>query len=105
MRRLSTFTFPLLLACVAPLAVARDVQAQQAQPLPAPDALKVAQEVQAFYNQTTTFQSDFSQEFFVKSHNVKKQSKGHVIFAKPGKMDWQYTEPKDNRVVSDGSIL
>ncbi|NVL67867.1 outer membrane lipoprotein carrier protein LolA, partial [Escherichia coli] len=54
---------------------------------------------------TTSFSSDFTQEFFVKSHNVKKQSKGKVTFAKPGKMHWEYSEPKDNRVVSDGAVL
>jgi outer membrane lipoprotein carrier protein len=27
------------------------------------------------------------------------------VFAKPGKMDWQYANPAGNRVVSDGSVL
>ena len=101
---------PLVLAALAfagaPVVLAdHDAAAQQAQALPAAQAAVVAQKVQAFYDKTTTFQSDFTQEFFVKSHNVKKQSKGKVIFAKPGKMDWEYSDPKDNRVVSDGSLL
>jgi outer membrane lipoprotein carrier protein len=61
--------------------------------------------VQAFYNQTTSFQSDFEQEFVVKIHNTKKTSRGHVIFAKPGKMSWTYDDPQGNRVVSDGTLL
>lgn len=80
-------------------------QAQQAKALPADQAVSVSQQVQAFYDKTTSFTSDFKQEFYVKSHDIKKQSKGKVIFAKPGKMYWYYDDPKDNRVVSDGSIL
>ena len=102
-------TRPLLLASLfavaAPLFASADVAAQQAAPLPAAQATAVAQNVQNFYDKTTSFQSDFTQEFFVKAHNVKKQSKGKVTFAKPGKMHWEYSEPKDNRVVSDGAVL
>jgi outer membrane lipoprotein carrier protein len=79
--------------------------AQQAKALPADQAVVVSQQVQAFYDKTTSFSSDFKQEFYVKSHDIRKQSKGKVVFAKPGKMDWEYTDPKDNRVVSDGHVL
>jgi outer membrane lipoprotein carrier protein len=79
--------------------------AQQAQALPADQASTTAQQVQAFYDKTTSFTSDFKQEFYVKSHDLKKQSKGKVVFSKPGKMFWYYDDPKDNRVVSDGSTL
>ena len=61
--------------------------------------------MQAFYDSTTSFFSGFTQEFFVKSHNVRKESKGKVTFAKPGKMAWDYETPAGNRVVSDGSVL
>ncbi|MFO0676751.1 MAG: outer membrane lipoprotein carrier protein LolA [Polyangiaceae bacterium] len=61
--------------------------------------------VQAFYDRTTSFQSEFQQEFWVKAYNQKKTSRGKVTFAKPGKMVWSYEEPKDNRVVSDGALL
>lgn len=61
--------------------------------------------VQRFYDTTSTFQSDFKQEFVVKAYNTKKTSSGTVTFSKPGKMDWVYTFPKDNRVVSDGAAL
>src|SRR5437773_2688864 len=60
----------------------------------------VVNKVQTFYNQTTSFRSDFQQEYWVKLHNVKKTSRGHVTFAKPGKMDWVYDDPQGNRVVS-----
>jgi len=76
-----------------------------AQAQPATKTQEVLAKVQSFYDKTTAFSSDFTQEFFVKSHNVKKQSKGKVVFLKPGKMRWDYAEPKDNRVVSDGVTL
>lgn len=104
MRRLAPFTFAALLACTVPLA-AHDVAAQAAQPAPAAQTMTMVQKVQEFYDRTTTFQSDFRQEYFVKSHNLRKESKGNVTFAKPGKMDWAYSNPPGNRVVSDGSIL
>jgi outer membrane lipoprotein carrier protein len=103
--RLRSLVLAGLLAACVPM-FASDVSAQATtQALPAAQAAQVLTKVQAFYDKTTSFTSDFTQEFFVKSHNVKKQSKGTVTFAKPGKMRWEYTEPKDNRVVSDGAIL
>ena len=105
MRRLSSLLFAALLAASIPM-IASDGSAQAAATaLPAAQAQTVLVKVQTFYDKTTSFTADFSQEFFVKSHNVKKQSKGKVTFAKPGKMHWEYSDPKDNRVVSDGSIL
>jgi outer membrane lipoprotein carrier protein len=62
-------------------------------------------QVQAFYDKSSTFKSDFQQKFWVKAYNQEKSSRGHVTFAKPGKMDWVYDDPKDNRVVSDGTVI
>ncbi len=61
--------------------------------------------VQAFYDRSTTFKSDFQQKFWVKAYNHEKSSSGRVTFSKPGKMDWVYDDPKDNRVVSDGNVI
>ncbi len=61
--------------------------------------------VQTFYDKSTTFTSDFEQKFWVKAYNQEKTSRGHVTFAKPGKMEWVYDDPKDNRVVSDGTLI
>src|SRR5215472_13799161 len=71
----------------------------------APNADQAVQNVQAFYDKSTTFKSDFQQKFWVKAYNQEKTSSGHVTFAKPGKMEWVYDDPKDNRVVSDGKII
>jgi outer membrane lipoprotein carrier protein len=106
--RLNSLLFAGLLAVavLVPMSIASDASAQAAaQALPPGQAQQVLTKVQNFYDKTTSFSSEFTQEFFVKSHNVKKQSKGKVTFAKPGKMHWEYSEPKDNRVVSDGAIL
>jgi outer membrane lipoprotein carrier protein len=83
-----------------PAAVAAGPQA-----LPAAKAAEVVAKVQAFYDRTTSFSSDFQQQYWVKAYNQKKTSRGTVTFAKPGKMDWSYAEPRDNRVVSDGVTI
>ena len=70
-----------------------------------PTADSVAAKVQAFYNQTTTFQATFHQVYKVKAYNQTKKSNGKVVFAKPGKMSWSYDVPNGNRVVSDGKTL
>ena len=68
-------------------------------------AESVVTAVQNFYNATTTFSSDFTQSYKVKAYNQTKTSAGHVIFSKPGKMDWTYKDPAGNRIVSDGTLL
>lgn len=84
---------------------AHDASAQQATAMSAAQTTDAVNKVQAFYDKAQTFSSDFVQEYTIKAYNQKKSSKGHVVFAKPGKMDFTYTEPKDNRVVSDGQKL
>jgi outer membrane lipoprotein carrier protein len=74
-------------------------------PASGPAADKAVQEVQAFYDKSSTFKSEFQQKFWVKAYNQEKSSHGRVTFAKPGKMDWVYDDPKDNRVVSDGNVI
>lgn len=61
--------------------------------------------VQAFYDRSTTFKSDFLQKFWVKAYNQEKVSSGTVTFAKPGKMHWNYQNPAGNRVVSNGAVV
>ncbi len=108
MRRL----FPILAiaaACTVPLTSSdarADATASTAAGTPQlPPVNDVVGKVQDFYNKTHSFKSEFTQEFFVKAYNQKKTSKGRVTFSKPGKMEWVYEEPKDNRVVSDGATL
>jgi outer membrane lipoprotein carrier protein len=70
-----------------------------------PSAATIAARVQAFYNQTKTFQADFKQEYYIKLHDQRRTSAGRVAFEKPGKMSWKYDQPNGNRVVSDGRLL
>jgi outer membrane lipoprotein carrier protein len=107
MRRLSSFVFAALLAFAMPLVAPHGAAEAQGNAPPAPPDQTAAtvNKVQAFYDKTTSFESGFTQEFFVKSHNVRKESKGKVLFSKPGKMNWDYANPQGNRVVSDGAQL
>ena len=105
--------FPVLasLALLAPLAAAQ--QPAPAAPaangcIPAsPKANDVVQCVQTTYNASQTFSSPFQQRFWVKAYNQEKASAGTVVFSKPGKMSWTYTDDqsKGNRVVSDGTTI
>jgi outer membrane lipoprotein carrier protein len=98
--RFLTLGGALALAAVAP----RPAVAQQSSSAQ-PTATEIASRVQAFYNQTRTFQAQFAQTYKVKTYNQVKKSSGRVVFAKPGKMNWTYDAPNGNRVVSDGKVL
>lgn len=104
--------FPAFLRAVALAACALHGGASAAQGSPpaaasttVPGVDQTVVAVQAFYDKSQTFKSDFQQKFWVKAYNQEKSSRGHVTFAKPGKMDWIYDDPKDNRVTSDGSVI
>ncbi len=107
MKRLVVPAFALLLAAFVPAAAS-------AQPTPQPqpqqqqsnvDVADAVTKVQAFYDQSQTFKSGFTQKFWVKAYNQTKDSRGTVIFSKPGKMHWTYADPQGNEVVSDGQNL
>jgi outer membrane lipoprotein carrier protein len=98
--RVAVAAFALALPLVSGEA---EAQAPPASQPPAPG--DVVTQVQNFYDKAQSFQSDFSQEFLVKAYNQTKSSSGHVVFAKPGKMSWAYSNPAGNRVVSDGSTV
>jgi outer membrane lipoprotein carrier protein len=68
-------------------------------------AADVSAQVQKAYVSITSFEADFDQQYVMKAFGQTKTSKGHVLFVKPGKMRWDYTEPKNNVVVSDGTTL
>ncbi len=101
--RLSTWISPFVFAAL--LSVAPASRAQAAPTGPLPSVTQAVSNVQKFYDQSQTFKADFSQEYLAKAYNQTKQSTGHVTFAKPGKMEWVYDTPKDNRIVSDGTTL
>jgi outer membrane lipoprotein carrier protein len=96
-----------LLACAAAMSSpVRSLFTSEASAAPAaPTAQAVAARVQAFYDQTKTFQASFKQEYFIRMHDQHRTSEGRVAFEKPGKMSWKYDQPNGNRVVSDGRTL
>jgi outer membrane lipoprotein carrier protein len=104
-----TLIFASLISLLSPLAFSPALADAQAKPAEAkaaaePSATEIADRVQGFYNKTKTFKAGFQQRFVVKAHNKTKDSKGLVIFEKPGKMSWRYTN-NGNRVVSDGKLI
>ena len=67
-------------------------------------ANQLADQMQAFYDKTTTFQASFQQRYWVEAYRKTKDSNGLVTFAKPGQMSWRYKN-NGNRVVSDGKTI
>lgn len=70
-----------------------------------PQAFKVAQSVQAFYDQTTSVEAEFYQTYFNRLYDRYDKSKGTVKFQKPGKMRWDYAAPNGKIIVSNGKQL
>lgn len=66
-----------------------------------PSAEEIADSVQRVYDKTKTFRARFHQHFQLKAYDKTKDGQGFVVFAKPGKMSWRYSN-NANRVVSDG---
>lgn len=89
--------------------------AARAEPAAAEDcgperALEIAARVQAFYDSI----QDFSARFEQVSESVllsgaslggEEPSRGHVVFAKRGRMRWSYLEPEPSLVVSNGKTM
>ncbi len=70
-----------------------------------PTAQQVVANVQAFYDQTHDFESDFTQVSRSRLSGTEQRQSGHVRFLKPGRMRFDYAAPQGNLVVSDGSTL
>lgn len=82
---------------------ATDTPAAPAQPRLT--AAQVAGLVQSFYDQTTSFQANFEQEQYTKVYDRRQRSSGRVVFAKPGRMRFDYAAPNGQVFVSDGQRL
>lgn len=61
--------------------------------------------LQKNYDATADFTADFRQETEVKNLNRTLKAWGKLSFKRPGKMHWQYEEPKGQFVVADGNHL
>ncbi len=83
-----------------------------AAPAQAGCADELAATVQAYYDSVRDFTADFEQTtravlFGAAGGDLSQPParRGQVIFAKPGKMRWDYTAPEPSLMVSDGEIL
>lgn len=73
-------------------------------------AEKVAATVQTHYDGVRDFSAEFEQTtrsvlFGAAGGELSVPVRGEVVFAKPGKMRWTYTDPEPSLVVSDGKTL
>src|SRR5262249_51808933 len=64
----------------------------------------VVKRLQARYDSTAGFRADFTQEVESATLGQKVESRGTVVFKKPGRMRWEFTEPPQT-LVSDGKFF
>ncbi len=62
----------------------------------------LAEKIEKAYDQLSTLRSSFHQESYFLGSDQRKQSDGQVYFERPGKMDWRYGAPDEQRFTSDG---
>lgn len=68
-------------------------------------ARTVAGRVQAFYDQTRTYEATFHQTYYNKLYGRYDRSRGRLAFDKPGKMRFDYARPNGKVIVANGSRL
>jgi outer membrane lipoprotein carrier protein len=71
----------------------------------APDVKIIVDKMQAFYEATKDFKSDFTQEYAYKMSKRKTVSSGTVAFMKPGLMRWEYVLPAPKTFVLSGDSV
>jgi len=98
--KLSRIVITLVAALACGALLPAGLRAQEAR-----SAQDVAALVQAFYDQTTSFQADFFQTRYTKAYRRYDRARGSVSLVKPGKMRWDYTDPSGQVFVSDGTRL
>lgn len=111
-RLLSLVLFPVALMVVTgfagaqPALVSPTPAAEQETPAPAGgiSAAEIARRIQVFYDSAKTYKAQFKQRYTIYAYNKTKDSRGEVVFQKPGKMRWTYSN-NGNVVVSDGAKL
>src|SRR5919109_184194 len=64
----------------------------------------IVKRLQERYDSTQGFRADFTQEVESATLGQKVESRGTVVFKKPGRMRWEFTEPQQT-LVSDGKFF
>jgi len=90
-RRLLFFPFAF---CLLPFALSAD----------AASVADIVKKLQARYDSTAGFRADFTQQVESATLGQKIESHGTVVFKKPGRMRWEFVEPKQT-LVSDGKFF
>ena len=70
-----------------------------------PEPATIVKKLQERYDETKTFRAKVRQEMKVVSIGVSDVSDGSVVFRKPGRMRWDFTTPRVQQIVSDGTTL
>ena len=65
----------------------------------------VLDRIQEKYGKINDFTSKFTQEATVKALDKVQKAQGDVWFKKPGKMRWNYSKPRKDEIVSDGTTI
>ena len=81
----------MALCCVAPLAIAQ-------QPVPSVD--QVADRLDGHYNDLRSLRAGFTETY--RGAGITRTESGTLWLRRPGKMRWEYTEPREKLFVSDG---
>lgn len=58
--------------------------------------------MQAFYESTRDFTSEFQQEYYFKTFKRKQNASGKLTYAKPALMKWEYLQPSPRTLVLAG---
>lgn len=69
----------------------------------APEVKALVDKMQAFYEKTNDFKSDFKQDYKYKTFRRTQTSTGTVIYKKPGLMRWEYEKPSKRTFVLAGN--
>ncbi len=103
-RRFAALALGAFLAVAAPV---RSVRAQEAEfdCRGTVDGKDLVAQVERQYEHISDLAANFRQSSYFLGTDEHKQSQGKVYFLRPGKMDWVYSAPDEQRFVSDGKIV
>lgn len=66
---------------------------------------EVARKLQQTYENTATFQADFSQTSSLQQSRRQREGEGTMVIAKPGLMRWDYRKPDRQVFICDGETM
>lgn len=63
------------------------------------------EKLRVYLNDLSTLQADFTQRLFNEDGELIETAQGRLYLAKPGRFYWQYQQPYQQRIMSDGQTL